>query len=113
MRDGETGEILDSPQRPIPERPPFPPESVALIEAFPPELGSRLGGALLLAWNFFHCFSELLGLWPCTVDELLQAVVAGDKSRLLGEIHVGLLRLLQADMEESHATGALQVGVWK
>jgi DDT domain len=46
---------------------------------------------------------------PCTIEELVQAVVEGESNRLLGEVHVALLRLLQADMEESHATGAIQV----
>lgn len=46
---------------------------------------------------------------PCSVDEVIEAVVEGESSQLLGEIHVALLRLLQADMEESHATGAIQV----
>lgn len=49
------------------------------------------------------------GLWPATVDELLGAVAEGQRSRLLGEVHTALLRLLQADMEEAHATGAVQV----
>lgn len=44
------------------------------------------------------------------MEELIEAVVEGESSRLLGEVHVALLRLLQADMEESHATGAIQVG---
>jgi hypothetical protein len=61
-----------------------------------------------MVWSFLHSFSELLGLWPSTVDELLAALVAGQSSRLLGEVHVGLLRLLQADMEEAHASGTGQ-----
>ena len=61
-----------------------------------------------MLWAFLHSFSELLGLWPSTVDELLAALAAGESSRLLGEVHVGLLRLLQADMEEAHASGAGQ-----
>ncbi len=38
----------------------------------------------------------------------LFAVVNGEQSRLLGEIHISLLRLLQMDLEEAHATGAIQ-----
>ncbi len=52
---------------------------------------------------------QILGLWPCTVEELLAGLVAGSASRLLGEVHIALLRLLQADMEEAHALGAVQV----
>ena len=94
---------------PPPERPPFPPPALQLPAAFPVELGDALGSELLMVWAFLHSFGELLGLWPATVDELLAAVALGERSRLLGEIHVGLLRLLQADMEEAHASGATQV----
>ena len=64
-----------------------------------------------MAWSFLHSFGEILGLWPATVDELLAALAAGQGSRLCGEVHTALLRLLQADMEEAHATGAVQVCV--
>ncbi|EIE24672.1 hypothetical protein COCSUDRAFT_46901 [Coccomyxa subellipsoidea C-169] len=104
-REGEA-----PPELPLPERPPFPPSALQLPAAFPAELGDTLGSELLMVWAFLHSFGELLGLWPATVDELLAAVVLGERSRLLGEIHVGLLRLLQADMEEAHASGATQGG---
>ncbi len=105
-REGEA-----PPELPLPERPPFPPSALQLPAAFPAELGDTLGSELLMVWAFLHSFGELLGLWPATVDELLAAVVLGERSRLLGEIHVGLLRLLQADMEEAHASGATQVPI--
>eukprot|EP00884_Botryococcus_braunii_P016830 jgi/Botrbrau1/3830/Bobra.0183s0056.2 len=92
------------------KRPAFPPASLNLQPAFPPEIGAELGGELLVLWSALHTFSSLLGLWPCTVDEIVEAVLEGQGNRLLGEIHVALLRLLQADMEESHATGAIQGG---
>lgn len=92
-----------------PERPPFPPPELGLRPAFPPGLGDALGSDLLMVWAFLGTFGEILGLWPCTVDELLGAVAAGAASRLLGEVHIALLRLLQADMEEAHALGAVQV----
>ena len=38
----------------------------------------------------------------------LTAVVNGEQSQLLGQIHIALLRLLQMDLEEAHATGAIQ-----
>ena len=40
--------------------------------------------------------------------QCLLAVVNGVQSQLLGEIHIALLRLLQMDLEEAHATGAIQ-----
>jgi hypothetical protein len=41
---------------------------------------------------------------------LPQAVYDGQDSLLLGAIHIAMLRLVQADMEESHASGAALVG---
>ena len=54
-----------------------------------------------------QCF--VLRVWSIGVCELLRAVVDGQRSRLLGELHIGMLRIVQADMEEAHATGAMQV----
>ena len=45
------------------------------------------------------------------VDALLAAVATGSASAALSALHIGLLRLLQADAEEAHASGALQVSV--
>lgn len=56
-----------------PTRPPFPPPELRLGEAFPPGLGPRNGGALLAICDFVNRFGDVLGLWPCTVDELLSA----------------------------------------
>ena len=36
------------------------------------------------------------------------AVADGVQSQLLSDIHVALLRLLQMDLEDAHATGAIQ-----
>lgn len=44
--------------------------------------------------------------WGCA-----HAVVNGEQSQLLGQIHIALLRLLQMDLEEAHATGAIQVSL--
>ncbi len=88
--------------------PPFPPPSVELVPAFPQGLGHGLGSVLLMSWSFLHGFRDLLGLRLFSLDDLLAAAMEGASSRLLGELHVGLLRLLQADMEEAHASGILQ-----
>ena len=40
------------------------------------------------------------------------AVADGVQSQLLGEIHIALLRLLQMDLEEAHATGAIQARLY-
>eukprot|EP00803_Ostreobium_quekettii_P007554 evm.model.scf_591.1 EVM.evm.TU.scf_591.1 scf_591:13568-18861(-) len=88
------------------ELPEFPPRS-ALTEAFP-QLGPSLGAGVLMVWGFIHSFSDILGLWPCTMDELAEALVDGQNSRLLGEVHIGLVRLLMAEMEEAHTSGSAQ-----
>jgi hypothetical protein len=38
-----------------------------------------------------------------------QAIEGGSGAPLLGAVHIALMRLLQADMEESHASGATAV----
>lgn len=82
---------------------------VVLQPPFPEELGDELGGELLMAWNFAHSFSDVLGLPVFSVDGLLAALVKGQGSRLLGLLHINIMRVLQADMEESWASGASQV----
>lgn len=39
------------------------------------------------------------------------AVVSGEQSRLLANVHIALLRLLQMDLEDAHATGAIQASL--
>ena len=77
-------------------RPDFPPEGVHFIPAFAPEVSEALGSDVLMAWAFLRDFGgEVLGLWPISLDELLQALAAGPDSRLVGEVHVALLRVIQ------------------
>ncbi len=51
---------------------------------------------LVAAWGFLHSFGEVLGVWPASLTELLGALADGAASRLTAELHIGLLRLLQA-----------------
>lgn len=44
-----------------------------------------------------------------TIDFHMQAVYEGESSPLLAALNIALLRVMQADMEESHAQGAAQV----
>ena len=39
------------------------------------------------------------------------AVVSGEQARLLANVHIALLRLLQMDLEDAHATGAIQASL--
>ncbi|KAK9835073.1 hypothetical protein WJX81_008591 [Elliptochloris bilobata] len=93
-----------------PVQPEFPPARLALAPAFPAALGEDLGVQLLEVWGFLRSFPEVLGLAPVALEALVGAVAAGGRSRLLGQIHISLLRVLLADMEEAHASGALQSG---
>ncbi len=57
----------------------------------------------------FAGFSDLLGLPAISMESLLEALIQGSSSPLLGLVHTLLLRQAQADMEYSHATGCLSV----
>uniref|UniRef100_A0A7N2LIG8 DDT domain-containing protein n=1 Tax=Quercus lobata TaxID=97700 RepID=A0A7N2LIG8_QUELO len=50
-------------------------------------------------WRFLITFADVLKLWPFTLDEFVQAFHDYD-SRMLGEIHVALLKLIIKDIED-------------
>ncbi|KAH9621076.1 hypothetical protein KSS87_004536 [Heliosperma pusillum] len=80
----------------------FPPMPVQLKKPFAvkPWLGSEENvGNLLMVWRFLITFADVLGLWPFTLDEFVQAFHDYDP-RLLGEIHVALLRTVIKDIED-------------
>lgn len=104
----EEGKPRDHPP---PERPEFPPPHLNFQRWLPSEMEGNLGGDLLFVWNFLRSFRSLLCIPPITVHKLLRALQRGEKSRLLGELHISMIRIVQADMEEAHATGAMQVGL--
>uniref|UniRef100_A0A7N2MVI1 DDT domain-containing protein n=1 Tax=Quercus lobata TaxID=97700 RepID=A0A7N2MVI1_QUELO len=52
-----------------------------------------------MVWRFLITFADVLKLWPFTLDEFVQAFHDYD-SRLLGEIHVALLKLIIKDIED-------------
>lgn len=82
---------------------PFPPPNVRMkpVVAIQPWSNSDQNiGNLLLVWRFLTTFADVVGLWPFTLDELVQAYHDYD-SRLLGEIHVALLKTLVRDIEEA------------
>ena len=64
---------------PPPERPPFPPLTVRMLPAFPPDLGNDLGPEVLALWSFLQFFSDILGLQPASVDEVLAAIALGER----------------------------------
>ncbi|GLJ54616.1 hypothetical protein SUGI_1173340 [Cryptomeria japonica] len=96
----------------------FPPKSVKMKIPFAvrPWTDSQQNvGNLLMVWRFIITFADVLGLWPFTLDEFVQALHDYD-SRLLGEIHVSLLKTIVKDIEDvacatSNGLGANQNNV--
>ncbi|TYI78917.1 hypothetical protein E1A91_D06G247800v1 [Gossypium mustelinum] len=91
----------------------FPPKSVQLKRPFDiqPWIDSEENvGNLLMAWRFLITFADILRLWPFTLDEFVQAFHDYD-SRLLGEIHVALLRSIIKDIEDVARTPATGLGM--
>ncbi|CAE6221296.1 unnamed protein product [Arabidopsis arenosa] len=79
----------------------FPPTSVKLKKPFAvkPWNGSDANVAnLLMVWRFLITFADVLGLWPFTLDEFAQAFHDYDP-RLMGEIHIVLLKTIIKDIE--------------
>ncbi|EFJ11353.1 hypothetical protein SELMODRAFT_447019 [Selaginella moellendorffii] len=60
---------------------------------------------LLMVWGFLTTFSDAIGLWPFTVDELVQGLHDFD-SRLLNETYIALLRTLIRDVEDAAQAAA-------
>ncbi|KAK9797439.1 hypothetical protein WJX73_004705 [Symbiochloris irregularis] len=109
QRTSEEYQDVPEDQIPPPKRPPFPPTEIRLHPAFPPEVEPH-AGELLHLWSFLQSFAEVLGLNAMALEELVGALLGPSCGRSLGRLHIALLRILQADMEESHATGAMQSG---
>ncbi|KAK1566908.1 hypothetical protein Q3G72_005921 [Acer saccharum] len=85
---------------------PFPPKSVHLKRPFaiqPWNVSEENIGNLLMVWKFLITFADVLGLWPFTLDEFVQAFHDYDP-RLLGEIHVALLKSIIKDIEDATKT---------
>ncbi|KAL1335880.1 hypothetical protein HN51_030325 [Arachis hypogaea] len=91
----------------------FPPKSVKLKRPFAiqPWIDSDQNvGNLLMVWRFLITFADVLELWPFTLDEFVQAFHDYD-SRLLGEIHVTLLKVIIKDIEDVARTPSTGLGI--
>ncbi|OMO76376.1 hypothetical protein CCACVL1_15728 [Corchorus capsularis] len=91
----------------------FPPKSVQLKRPFAiqPWIDSEENvGNLLMAWRFLINFADVLRLWPFTLDEFVQAFHDYD-SRLLGEIHIALLKSIIKDIEDVARTPSTGLGM--
>uniref|UniRef100_A0A1J3GF28 Homeobox protein ceh-5 n=1 Tax=Noccaea caerulescens TaxID=107243 RepID=A0A1J3GF28_NOCCA len=90
----------------------FPPKALQLKMPFaisPWKDSEENVGNLLMVWRFLTSFSDVLDLWPFTLDEFIQAFHDYD-SRLLGEIHVSLLRSIIRDIEDVARTPFSGIG---
>ncbi|KAL8267692.1 hypothetical protein R6Q59_001490 [Mikania micrantha] len=97
--DSDTLENIELLRDMLPE---FPPKSVHLKKLFkiqPWSDSEENIGNLLMVWKFLITFADVLGLWPLTLDEFIQAFHDHDP-RLLGEIHVALLKSIVKDIED-------------
>ncbi|XP_051136002.1 homeobox-DDT domain protein RLT2-like isoform X2 [Andrographis paniculata] len=97
--DSDALQNLDSFKDKLPE---FPQKSVNLKSPFgvePWNNSEENVGNLLMVWRFLITFSDVLDLWPFTLDEFTQALHDCDP-RLLGEIHIALLRSILKDIED-------------
>ncbi|KAK7405008.1 hypothetical protein VNO78_06134 [Psophocarpus tetragonolobus] len=93
-------------------RPSFPPKSVQLKKIFsvkPWSDSDENVGNLLMVWRFLITFADVLGIWSFTLDELIQAFHDHDP-RLLGEIHIALLRSIIKDIEDVARTPSTGLG---
>ncbi|XP_031487824.1 homeobox-DDT domain protein RLT2-like isoform X2 [Nymphaea colorata] len=90
----------------------FPPKSVQLKApfGFQPWIDSEENiGNLLMAWRFLITFVDVLELWPFTLDEFVQSFHDYDP-RLLGEIHIALLKSIIKDIEDVARTPSVGLG---
>ncbi|CAJ2642212.1 unnamed protein product [Trifolium pratense] len=90
----------------------FPPKSVQLKRAFsiqPWSDSDENVGNLLMLWRFLITFADVLGIWPFTLDELIQAFHDYDP-RMLGEVHIALLRSIIKDIEDVARTPSTGLG---
>ncbi|KAJ0257954.1 Homeobox-DDT domain protein RLT1 [Hirschfeldia incana] len=90
----------------------FPPKALLLKMPFtisPWKDSEENVGNLLMVWRFLISFSDVLDLWPFTLDEFIQALHDYD-SRLLGEIHITLLRSIIRDIEDVARTPYSGIG---
>ncbi|PIA31231.1 hypothetical protein AQUCO_05100028v1 [Aquilegia coerulea] len=90
----------------------FPPKSVKLKRPITirPWIDSEENmGNLLMVYKFLITFAEVLDIWPFTLDEFIQAM-HDYEPRMLGEIHVALLRSIIKDIEDVARTPSIGLG---
>uniref|UniRef100_A0A452ZWD5 Homeobox domain-containing protein n=1 Tax=Aegilops tauschii subsp. strangulata TaxID=200361 RepID=A0A452ZWD5_AEGTS len=108
--DSDTLQQLDSFRGMLTQ---FPTEAVRLKVPFSikPWTSSESNiGNLLMVWKFFFTFADVLELPSFTLDEFVQSLHDYD-SRLLGELHVAVLKSIIKDIEDVARTSSVVSGV--
>jgi hypothetical protein len=124
------GEVAPLGYPPLPTRPVFPPPekvsmppaldlsidtasggthttttSSELLDPSSSSSNSHIAGSLLSAWVALSTFAPVLGITCPSLDELVTAIATGISSKTLSQVHIGIIRLLQADAEEAFLLG--------
>jgi hypothetical protein len=93
--------------------PAFPPEGVKTIKVFDAksiaasgmnaQLTDQVEQDILMIWKFVHDFSFVLNVKPVSPGHLAGSIALGVESKHLADLHMSILKLLLADIEESHS----------
>ncbi|UPR03535.1 homeodomain protein [Chloropicon primus] len=92
--------------------PSFPPEEVAMVPFFDtsdlPEMmrkqmSPEVQQDLLMIWKFVRDYSFVTNVKPVPLSSLVGYLACGVESKQLADLHMALLKLLLADVEESHS----------
>lgn len=67
------------------------------------EANGALGGDFLMLWSFLCEFAPLLGVPPQPLPVILHSVVVGSTALPFINMHIGMLRFIQAEAEVAHA----------
>ena len=82
--------------------PEFPGADVKKGPCLAPEIPEACVGGVLAVWTFLRNFGSSIGMPSVSLEELVTCMLTGESSYLLSTLHVRLLRLIQADVEEAH-----------
>ena len=107
-----TTEPMDIDREKI-ELPPFPPKDVETIEVFDAtgiaasgmdkQLTPQVQQDLLMVWKFIRDYSFVINVKSVPLGELVGCIALGVESKYLADLHMSMLKLLLADVEESHS----------
>ncbi|KAH7277937.1 hypothetical protein KP509_38G016400 [Ceratopteris richardii] len=99
LLDGETLQGLDRYKDVLKRFPPAAVKTKKPLSIHPWKESQQNLGNLFMVWRFLISFADVLGLWPFTLDELVQAF-HDYESRLLSEVHIALFKTIVKDVED-------------